>query len=455
MSKKRYPWQRRQRAALLVIGILISMVALPFVLNMRVQYEVAKRCQDIRKAGEPVTFSELSQWMPSPAPEKNGAAAYQKAFDAKPADVDKSIMTDYNNQLSEAPRHGRWPDTLLTLGQTVLDTNAQRLALLYKAVEYPEVQFPLDYSQGPAMTLPHLAQFREMARLLALEASLAAHRGDCAQAEKSLGALAVLPDSLRGDPILISQLVRIAIRGIADNAIQRALELCSFSDEQLAALYQTVQRQEDPEALPRAFIVERVRSLSFLNDEGRTQSTCPVPKQDNQPPPANLKARMAQSISRLTGESLRYLDVMQQMIDISRKPIHEALPAMTALKNKQQESSGGFLYFPNCTVSGLFTAIEAFARSAAETRSVATALAVERYRLKNGRLPAALQDLVPEFTEAVPLDPYDGKPLRYRVDGNGYTVYSISINRTDDGGAELENGNKQYRLGDWIFAVQH
>lgn len=65
-----------------------------------------------------------------------------------------------------------------------------------------------------------------------------------------------------------------------------------------------------------------------------------------------------------------------------------------------------------------------------------TALAVERYRLKHERWPAALADLVTEGLLAeVPTDPFDGKPLRYRNTAQGIVVYSIGPNRdaTGDG----------------------
>ena len=34
----------------------------------------------------------------------------------------------------------------------------------------------------------------------------------------------------------------------------------------------------------------------------------------------------------------------------------------------------------------------------------------------------------------VPLDPYDGKALRSRRLADGYLVYSVGVDRTDDGG---------------------
>lgn len=65
-----------------------------------------------------------------------------------------------------------------------------------------------------------------------------------------------------------------------------------------------------------------------------------------------------------------------------------------------------------------------------------TALAVERYRLKHQRWPAALADLVTEGLLAeAPTDPFDGKPLRYRNTAQGIVVYSIGPSRdaTGDG----------------------
>ncbi|MGH7222623.1 MAG: hypothetical protein ACRELF_05310, partial [Gemmataceae bacterium] len=43
-------------------------------------------------------------------------------------------------------------------------------------------------------------------------------------------------------------------------------------------------------------------------------------------------------------------------------------------------------------------------------------VAVRLYQAKNqNRLPATLNDLVPRYLTALPIDPFDGKPLRYRV----------------------------------------
>ena len=71
-----------------------------------------------------------------------------------------------------------------------------------------------------------------------------------------------------------------------------------------------------------------------------------------------------------------------------------------------------------------------------------TMIALERYRLAYGVHPSRLDQLVPQFLESVPLDPWSGQPLRYRaglVPGTepaGYILYSIGMDMKDDGGVD-------------------
>jgi len=69
-------------------------------------------------------------------------------------------------------------------------------------------------------------------------------------------------------------------------------------------------------------------------------------------------------------------------------------------------------------------------------------LALEEHRLDHGAHPEALDDLVPQYLDAVPIDPLTGESFRYvrEVEGEaapttGYTLYSIGSDMHDDGGA--------------------
>jgi hypothetical protein len=81
-------------------------------------------------------------------------------------------------------------------------------------------------------------------------------------------------------------------------------------------------------------------------------------------------------------------------------------------------------------------------RGMADRRLAAVALGCRLYAVDHdGRLPGKLQDLVPEYLPAVPIDPLaaGGKPLGYvspENDPEKPRVYSVGPNGIDQGGAE-------------------
>ena len=73
-------------------------------------------------------------------------------------------------------------------------------------------------------------------------------------------------------------------------------------------------------------------------------------------------------------------------------------------------------------------------------------VACQRYRLREGRLPAKLEDLVPGFLPALPRDPYDGKTFRY--DPVREIVWSVGKDLHDSGGSTKQGeGSAKGRRG--------
>ena len=62
-------------------------------------------------------------------------------------------------------------------------------------------------------------------------------------------------------------------------------------------------------------------------------------------------------------------------------------------------------------------------------------VALQLHRREHGAFPERLDALVPDELEAVPLDPFDGRPFRY--DAKRRIVYSVGKNLVDDGGSSL------------------
>jgi len=110
-----------------------------------------------------------------------------------------------------------------------------------------------------------------------------------------------------------------------------------------------------------------------------------------------------------------------------------------------------------CTTSYMGHVAEAFAVDEATRDAADAALAIEQFRRKHDRLPETLDELVPEFLDAVPIDPFDGKPLRYVVREDAYVIYSIGRDRADDGGEildEVDEDGWEVENPDVIFPVK-
>jgi hypothetical protein len=61
-----------------------------------------------------------------------------------------------------------------------------------------------------------------------------------------------------------------------------------------------------------------------------------------------------------------------------------------------------------------------------------TLLAMKAYKLDKGRLPETLEQLVPDYLDAVPIDDFDGKPIRYNAAKK--IIYSVGKDLEDNGG---------------------
>ena len=86
-----------------------------------------------------------------------------------------------------------------------------------------------------------------------------------------------------------------------------------------------------------------------------------------------------------------------------------------------------------------------------------TALAIERFRLAQNRLPESLTELAPEFLDRVPQDPFNGSEIRYKLLKPGYVVYSVDADGLDDGGRESQARKKStdHSTYDITFIVEH
>jgi hypothetical protein len=140
------------------------------------------------------------------------------------------------------------------------------------------------------------------------------------------------------------------------------------------------------------------------------------------------------------------------LIEVDKLPLQDQLHAISKVF-KAIEKEPDYILLPRIILSGLDNFYLYHFRVRATMGCAITALAIERYRMKEGALPETVEALVPEYLPAVYVDPFDGKPLRYEREGAGYMVYTIGADGVDDGGWERDPDNPDETF-DWVFRVE-
>jgi hypothetical protein len=432
-------WLRRLLIALL------ALIALYAAYRYTLHRLVEAKLDAIRREGYPVTLAELDKWYPQPPPGENAADVYLEAFKhlAPKQDSDTNLpVVGY----AKLPARGEsLPEETRAAIAEYLKRNEQALPLLHEAATKVDCRYPLDFSKGIAIRLPHLAKVRQSARLLYLETILHVERGEPEFAAQSLTTSARLPRSLMSEPLVISHAVLVACERIACMDLERALNAMVFTDEQLVALSVVFTGMHSLQTLSRALAGERCvinawfsipnpvtqwDILKTIYDEnGSVDSPLPLSR------PAFVLYQIA---GLLTLDQLAFLEATEENVAATSKPFPERLRALQIFETEWMKLYGHRVFA--CEMLGgtsLFILHDA--RAAATQRTATTAIALERFRIAERTLPNALDELVPKYLNAVPQDPFDGKPLRYKKLAKGYVVYSIGEDKVDDGGDEKKD----------------
>lgn len=412
----------------LPIGAVMLLVIAFFVWRARSQAEIREIEASITARGEPINAEELNTYYIESARGKDKT----QLFIALTPLLDNKEFLD---GVSNLPIVGTADvEMVVDPAKPFNEEEAVRQffvnnAELMKAIEEAglaegDVRFPYDFREGFTMLIPHVQSMRGAARLLDLQARFAVREGETDKAFRSLRAIFGVSEALEAEPILVSQLVRIAIRGVAEHAICDLLPLADFSDEQLQQLKDDCLESDWRNAATNALVGERaIARVVFTH-------------------PAGMGPEFSNLHLITTPEDERfYLQFMTDSVAATDQDFSEMLSELERLEDELTNLS----QFQQIShpLSSLITpaiasAINAFATAEARDQATAAQLAIELYRRKNGEPPATLDDLVPDFLPIVPVDPFSKKPLIYRFDEKEIIVYSVGRNMVDDGGTDEE-----------------
>lgn len=318
-------------------------------------------------------------------------------------------------------------------------------------------------------TLSHAMASRNVPRLSVLQLHQARSKRDFGLAEAAIRQGLRMSRDLRPRGPLVCQLVSIA----SDTQLLMGIERLSLNDpaltpdqcDRLLALLVEHQKQ-GLNRVDEGLKMEYLASRNAIQDvqTGRLSMQQVVEAigaggdRNNTPghyPRLNFDAEVA-ACNRLFGmvvAEVRESPTAVQNSDQFRRELDKlAADAKAARPTTQQTGQSNVPVLVYMLVAGIEAVRDADRRGTANLAGLQMLIALRRYQLEHGSLPASLDAAAAETVlKKTPIDPYSGAALRYATVAGRPTIYSIGKDLKDDGGkSDWKHGTQP---GDYLFAL--
>ncbi len=312
----------------------------------------------------------------------------------------RDLASGKGEALSAAERDG--------LRRTVQD-NALAFTLLDVAVGRRQSNWNLHYGWGASMDIPPLRRLLDLGKLNVVAGQLALEEGRVEEAIAAVRRGAALASSLQAEPVLIVQVVRMALARGELGLVRRILATVELRPGQLDELDALLPQESSRQLMQHAYVVETKALHGVVRGEES------MAREPGRPGDAlGLQLGIVRAVLRpyLLREERLLFEVMTRRID-------DLDAARHARKERDEKPR---IRRWDVLVPGYDGKAEIDRADVAEARETLAraALALERYRLASGHPPASLADLTP----AVPLDPLTGRAFQYDTDGRSWRIHS-------------------------------
>jgi hypothetical protein len=339
------------------------------------------------------------------------------------------------------------------------------LAEISAASTRPRCQFPLHYEDAFDTLLRHLSFLKSVSQAFDHRCSAHLALGETDAAFADAQAVLRVSDLLREEPLLISQLVRYAQNILAVHTVWQGLAGHHWSETQLAAFQDEFARRDFFPGALLSFEGERACSIRTVDTwidrrENISEMIGPYDSGASATFPGKIVSRgllRQNEIALIRYASLQISGIRAAISNAPQTGL--AAVARTAADNaKATEAAGLKSHSPYRMLAAMVApatggAIAKTARTQTITKMAMIACALERYRLKQNVFPEKLDELVPAFLPAPPLDPMNNQPFHYhRTDDGWFQLYSVGLNGQDDGGVIKTRKTDKGEL-DWPWPV--
>ena len=304
-----------------------------------------------------------------------------------------------------------------------LEKEISRLSMRQLEPQAKSVRFLTEFNSLNTL-LPQTQNMRSAARLLMLRGQVAIYDRNSAKAKQSIEALLGCSRTIAGEPILVSQLVHMAIDSMAMDVLRSALNHDVLSERDLIAL------------LPRVLDGINISPQWKIAMQGERAMMLPVFKHPE-------LATGSETIRWLPGRSsdtLHYLDFIEQVLavpDGDFDQFHAGL-IKVELELKSRLDGTALQKYDRVMTAMMAPAVvsagNAFISDAVQHRMAALCIGLRLYEKRNARMPSSLDELTSLKLGELNLDAKSllspgGQPFGYRMQDDQVLLWGFDLNQ--------------------------
>jgi hypothetical protein len=305
------------------------------------------------------------------------------------------------------------------------------VATIEQGSRRPACRFNNDYDSVLSMTHPHLLDVRPLTCIIGAGARLKAQAGRPQAAWDLVQAQVRIADGVRTEPSLVSQLVRLGLLGMSCRTIQTLAGTTMPDDQQYERLMGLLDTLDDVRPLVAAIDGERLLmgERLFALPKAELYKELGLLFPSNNWPESLQRLRLFRITFKpfFLSDHAALLQYMREYAQLFEQPY--SAERRDSLEKKWSEALKRHA-LTSCLAPSLSRIREIHCRAAADIRVTRTGLALLRYRATQGGFPATLDTLGLRDVS----DPFTGKPLLYRVEDQGFVLYSVGEDLKDNGG---------------------
>jgi hypothetical protein len=374
------------------------------------------------------------------------STALDRPVDKRPGETDDDVPQNERDLFDKIQAGKRWDGPFV---EQVLKRNAEALALWEKGMAAPHFQtFEV---KTCADEITHVFSYLYFANLVTVRARAAAKRGDSEAALADGLKLVRFGRRIEGDKgCLVEYLVGLTIKNMGMEAIRQALLDSTLPPARLRYYARELAKYPiDVDGLADAFRNEYVIQIEVIDGfASHKHSPASLISLLGSTPrwPSPYEVILWEAIRPITfkPEATRRTFAENARFGIQNvpKPFRDMAPEDPSIHDfsRVREAFSGNLLGRECCrmlVGGAWGVLEQKCRANAQLAATRILLAMKAYKLDKGTLPKNLDELVPQYLDAVPIDDYDGKPMRYNAAKK--VVYSVGRDLKDGGGMTMED----------------